>query len=133
MTDYQPEELFKQAITALVAVVASLSLLIDGNNFNLWTTIVGITLLIVLHTYGYSKPTSRNESITYAAVWSLCLILAVGGIIFFTTSSIIPLMPFFTFKIGALHVQPLPLGLYTLIFIIWLIAFVIKSKNKSQK
>jgi hypothetical protein len=62
------EIIFAGAITAILA----------GGVFTLWTTMVGITLLLALHAYDTKADFSRAQSAAFSAVWALSVILTIG-------------------------------------------------------
>ena len=123
--------LFKRFTTISVALVGTISLLISTGQFNLWTTIVGITLFLVLYTYGHPASESRSESVTFGAIWSLCLLLVVGWLFSL-------FMEFFGNNLSALSViiegiRVKLLTASTFAFICWLVAFIIVSKRELRK
>lgn len=123
--------LFKQLTTVLVALAGSVSLLISGGQFNLWTTIVGITLFLVLHTYGRPASEARSERVTFGAVWSLCILLAVGWLLSLLMQLFGSNLYIWGVIIGGVRIKPFTLS--TFAFICWLVAFVIVSRGGLQK
>jgi hypothetical protein len=123
--------LFRQLVTVLVALAGSVSLLISGSHFSLWTTIVGVTLLLALYTYGRSASSSRTENLTFSAIFSLCAILAIGWALSLLIELFFYNLTLLHFIVGGMLIAPF--GINTLVFIIWLVIFVLVGKNGFRK
>ena len=122
---------FKQLITVLVALTATLSLLLASARFSLWTTIIGITLFFILYTYGHPQPASRGESFTFAAVWSLCLLLTIGWPLTGLTLVIFRSLPMFA---GRMYGMYIGIDYFNIVlFICWLVAFLVVSSRERQR
>ncbi|GCE28793.1 hypothetical protein KDA_42770 [Dictyobacter alpinus] len=121
---------FKQPIIALVALGASITFLQTLYHFSFWTTIIGATLLQILHTYGHAQPASRAECVTYAAVWALCLLLTIS---WFLTGLNILFFSHLPRLATTINGMSLRLDYFDiLMFVCWLLAFLIVSNREIQ-
>lgn len=117
----------KRLVVVLVALTGTISLIISEGQVNLWTTIVGITLFLVLYAYGRPNITSRFEGLAFSATCSLCIILAIGWLLSFLGSwSYWP-----HWIVNGVVIKPFAPN--TLIFICWLVASLIISRYSLKK
>jgi hypothetical protein len=75
------------ALAGIVAVVQS------PGRFDIFDAIIGITLLSVLRAYGQPRVPSDLANKAYAALWGLCLLLAVGFVLEIIVHSLIRCNP----------------------------------------
>jgi hypothetical protein len=68
-----------QQLTILEIIFAgAIAAILTGGLFTLWTTMVGITLLLALHAYDAKADYSWVQGAAFSAVWALSVILATG-------------------------------------------------------
>ncbi len=67
-----------------VAVACIVSVVIDADEWDLYDSLVGVTLVLVLLAYGrfrWQTVASRSEALAVGAVWAFCVILVFGVVI----------------------------------------------------
>lgn len=63
----------------MVALAGTIVLSTSDGNFDLWTTMVGIALVLVLHAYDPEDDADWwSRSAAFSAVWALCVVLIAG-------------------------------------------------------
>ncbi len=68
-----------QQLTILEIVFAgAIAAILTGGIFTLWTTMVGVTLLLALHAYDARSDFSWIQSAAFSAVWAFSVILSIG-------------------------------------------------------
>jgi hypothetical protein len=71
-----------------IALAGAISVAVSSDRFDLWDTIVGITLVLILLTYDTRKPTQQIERYAFGAVYALCGLLIFGILLEYVASTL---------------------------------------------
>jgi hypothetical protein len=64
-----------------VALAGAISVAAADGNFDLWDTIVGVSLLVILWAFDHHPDGSWKVSLAFASVYGLCWVITVGVVI----------------------------------------------------